>query len=120
MYRLSLPPPVARMQARLDDDVCKRHVFYRAPIANKKADASIRIVDGEIAEIVIAHGVLIQAADANGARTGNHGAVGDIDVFRIMLEIFVAGQVEMVVVSRDGDAIVAAADVAIGNQNIAA
>lgn len=66
--RLTLAPPVARMQTCFDPNIRKSHVFQRAGIADRNIDTAIRIENRDIRKIVIRHRILVVAADADTAR----------------------------------------------------
>ena len=120
MDRLAVTPPITGMESCFNDDVCEGEVLYRPLIPGKDADSAIGIVNGEVAERVVPHRVLIEPTDPYGRRAGDHRAIGDIDVHGGVPEPPVSGEIKVVAVTGENQAVIPRADVAVGDQDIAA
>ena len=67
MYRLSLSPPVSGVEAGLNVDIVESHVRKAFGIADRYVDSSVGVIDGDVGELEVGHGVLIVSSDADSA-----------------------------------------------------
>jgi len=57
------------VQPGFNPDVGEIDMFYRSGIPDRDIDAAIGIKNGDVAEIVIGHGILVPATDPDRAGT---------------------------------------------------
>ena len=77
---LAVSPPVAGVQACVNDNVAENEILNRAFVSHKDPDAAVGVRDRKIAEDIVSHRVLIETADPDRARARHHGAVRDGNV----------------------------------------
>ena len=79
--RFGLSPPHIVEQAAFDEHVAEKDVFNAAFIAVLNADAAIARSDDAVIKYDVTDRVDVFAAELDRAGGGNHGAIGDRNVF---------------------------------------
>jgi hypothetical protein len=106
--RLAVPPPGASDQARLHNQVGYDNILHIALVTGKDADATVAVLDHNVADRDITHPAL-QVAQPYRRRTRDHGAVSDNYPLGYACPVADTGYC---------DAVVAAVEHAVGNDNI--
>jgi len=65
--RVALSPPVTSMQTCFDTDIVKVYILDGARIPYADIDSAVRIINNDIAEVVVRHVVLIPATNTDTA-----------------------------------------------------